>query len=525
VSEAGSPISERRTFAIPGAFQSDDEDDVEWQTPGPGPFDPFMTANDEFKPQLLTQNPWRTLARFRNPLKQEDVGIYSRFPLLQMPIELLMMVVAHLPIESVACLALACKKTYFALGTASFEMPQSSLWKFLLLIEHERQSAFACARCLTLHRPPQSSFFNHYRCSKNRLWRLRMFDVMQLNLPRHITPGLVKLIGRKHFEDPRACQEFLSWAIWSAKKTTRYIKLATHVIPRMTGGSLLLQTETYIHAFAGGHLTERSLIELATHVGDGNSFLSKSLIPNLCGHEDWKHHLPNLAALKKYVMPTKCSVGNNDDKHYHRASCYSNAKIVRYGGMGGQDYPVDMCDIIHEQPCRMWKAVVPSNRTRLPEDKEARKAFRPTVRDNFDGDIKGCRQCFTDFAVSASEVPGVGPCLVLTTWKDLGGVGPGFSDKWDRHIKTNHTAFARYREKGDCRTGDQVGQAYEAFEKLERSYLDTPQRYRPQPSRKMVRDLTRRVHKRHWGRKDDTTDTEASTEVDMDRSICDDVVL
>lgn len=472
-----------------------------------------MVENEDLKSQRATQNPWRTLARFRNPLKKKHLSLGGRFPLLSLPVELLLIVVGHLPIESVVCLALACKTTYSSLGNASFKMSKPDLWKFLLLIEHERQSSFACSRCLTLHRPPETRLNGLYRCCRNRI------SVFQSNfnlvLPETITPGLIKMIGRKWLENPRTHEEYLSWAIMREKKTNRYIKFATHVVPRMLDGSLVLRTETYIHAFIDGQLTERSLMELAEHVGEGGRFLTEKGVPKLCGHQKWASHL-NLTTLKKFVKPAKCVLEDDEDDedgfpHFHMTRCYSNERVMRENN--GHQYPIEMCDIIHKQPCRSWKAQAPSSRNRTPEDKEARNAFRPKLEDVYDGEIMGCRKCITDFCVSAQEVPGLGYCLVLTTWKDLGGVGPGFSNKWNHHI-----AGYPQGDLEDVRSEDQVGQAYEAYEKLKRSYLGTPQRYRPQPERKMIRDLTRRVHKSLYDiEKDETTDSDACTEIEEDQ--------
>jgi hypothetical protein len=492
------------TYRVPGAFEVDD--DMDWQTPYLGPSDPFMVENEDLKSQLTTQNPWRTLIKYRNPLKPQDLGLYSRFPLLRLPAEILLVVAEYLPAESVACLVLACKATNLALGTGSFKMSKPDLWKFLLLIEPERANSYACSRCLTLHRPPESFGRNRYRCCLNRNWR--QLVGINLHLPDSITPGLVKMIARKYFEDPRACQEYLSWAVMSTKKTTRYIKLATHVIPRMLEGSLVLRTETYIHAFVDGHLTERSLMELGLLIRGGPHLPTTIRVPDLCRHQEWKSHLTNIATLKEFIKPTKC--GSDTDNHYHRTRCYSNEKMMRTTGQD-REYPIEMCDLIHEQPCKTWKLQVPSTRTRSLEDREAREACRPKLADTYDGEIKGCRKCITDFCVSAREVPGLGYCLVLTTWKDLGGVGISFSDKWDRHVGALYRIFQE--DHDDIRSEDQVGQAYEAFEDLERSYLGTPQPYRPQPDRKMIRDLNRRVQK-YSHRQDDTTDTEAGTEIE-----------
>ncbi|KAG8157164.1 hypothetical protein KVR01_012872 [Diaporthe batatas] len=498
MSEAASLTHGIPTYPIPDMSRV--QDDMDRQPLYQGSSDPFMVENDDLRSQRATQNPWRTLARFRNPLDKKHLGLGARFPLLSLPFEILLIVVGHLPIESAACLVLACKTTYLKLGTASFKMSKPDLWKFLLLIEHERQNSYACSRCLTLHRPPDSQLHGRYRCCRGWSW------LSPGVLPDTITPGLVKMIGRKWLEDPRSCQEYLSWGIMSEKKTTRYIKLATHVIPRMLGGSLVLRTETYIHPFFDGHLTQRTLMELVEQVN------SNTQLPDVCSHQKWASHLTNLPRLKKDVKPTKCVEAEDD--HDHWTPCYSNERIMRVSH--GHEYPIEMCDLIHQQPCRTWKIQTPKSTAGTLELREAREDTRPKLEETYSGEIMGCRKCITDYSVSAREVPGLGYCMVLTTWKDLGGVGVGFSDKWNHHI----ASFGFLDVLDDVRSEDQVGQAYEAFENLERSYLGTPQRYHPQPDRKMIRDLTRRVQKLgHSIDSDDTTDSDADTDSGDDTEV------
>ncbi|KAK7704134.1 hypothetical protein SLS64_008692 [Diaporthe eres] len=482
-SHGDSSIDEMPSNNVPGALEVSDSDseatDEDSCNDTRSEEEASMAENDDLESQLFKYNPWRTLARFRNPMKQEDVSMYSRFPILRMPAELLLIVAEHLPIESAACLALACKTTYLALGASWFIMPKPNLWNFLLTIEHERLNSFACPRCLKLHRPP-SSFAGYHgnRCAVPR--------VLDTSLPDTISPGLVKMIGRKYFEDPRASQECLSWVTMSAKKTTRHIKLATHVIPRMLDGSLLLRTETYIQPFRNGNLTERSIMEMALHiiVYTGHHL---ARIPQLCDHQEWKAHLPNLVAFRESLEPTKCA-----DCHFmnigrrHLARCYGSRRMFTPAARGLKP-PIIACYLIHKQPCKFCKQ---------------------NCKDFYDGEIMGCKKCPTDFCVSARKVPGVGTCLVLTSWKNIGGVGPGDADNWDRHVTRRRPPYGRVED--DFRSDRQVGKIYKAFENITGGRAGHPKPYRPQTDSKMVRDLTRRVHKfRH--RADDTTDSEAFT--------------
>lgn len=467
---------------VPGALEESDSDsqatDEDSSNDTRTATGASIVENDDLESQLFKYNPWRTLARYRNPMTQEDVSLYSRFPILRLPAELLLIVAEHLPIESAACLALACKTTYLALGASWFKMPKPDLWKFLLLIEHERQNSFACPRCLKLHRPP-NSFSGYHSNLRSRCSVSRALDT---NLPNTISPGLVKIIGRKYFEDPRASQEYLSWATMTVKKTTRHIKLATHVIPRMLDGSLLLRTETYIHPFRNGNLTVRSLMEMEYHIHMVFCAFHHNKIPQLCDHEAWESFLTNLPTLRESIQPT--CVHSSGVTHSGR--CYPSRRMFPPAARGLRP-PNIACFLTHKQPCKSCK--------RNPEDL-------------YEGEIKGCMMCPTDFCISAIKVSGVGTCLVLTSWKNIGGVGPGDADNWDRHVSSRGPPYRRTHD--EFRSDRQVGKIYKAFENITGGKAGRAKPYRPQTDSKMVRDLTRCVRLyRETG--DDTTDTEALT--------------
>lgn len=486
----GSSIDQMPTHDIPSALELSDSDS---ETADDSPTsdtktveDVYMVENEGLASQLVKHNPWRTLAKFRNPIKQEELSMYSRFPILRMPAELLLIVAEHLPIESAACLAFTCKVTYVALGTRWFKMPKPNLWNFLLLIETERLNSYACPRCLKLHRPPHTfSEYHGFRCPISRS--------LVTNLPKTISPGLVKMIGRKYFEDPRASEEYLSWVRMAAKKTTRHIKLVTHVIPRMLDGSLLLRTETYIQPFRNGNLTERSLMELVFYISR-NSGYYYSKLPQLCDHQGWISHLPNLSTFTKTFQPTKCRGCRFESScTWHMARCFPTNRLFNPTRRSLRA-PVIACILIHEQPCNSCK--------QLSEDR-------------YDGEVKGCKKCATDFCISAREVPGLGTCIVLTAWKDIGGIGPGQADNWDRHVTLRLPPYGMVED--DFRSDRQVGQIYKAFENITGGKAGRPKPYRPQTDSKMVRDLSRRVHKRPTRRSaEETTDTEASTDIEED---------
>lgn len=199
------------------------------------------------------------------------------------------------------------------------------------------------------------------------------------------------MIGRKWFEDRRACEEYLSWAIMRQKKTTRHIKLATHAVPRMLNGRLVLRTETYIHAYFDGHLTRRTLFELASHVGASSWMCCSPKIPRLCGHEDWASHLTNLITLKDDVKPTQCPPGQQTHP-WHSPRCYTNETITK--SRHGDESPIELCDLIHEQPCRNWTLRMPTSEDRKLE---SRRTFAPKLEHTYSGSVMGCRKCSTDF--------------------------------------------------------------------------------------------------------------------------------
>ncbi|KAL1850649.1 hypothetical protein Daus18300_012860 [Diaporthe australafricana] len=434
--------------------------------------------NEGLKDQMSLRNPWRTMARFRSPATREGVRSGSRFPLECLPAELLLIVAEFLPIESAACLALACKATYSALGTSSFKMPKANRWNFLLLIEDQRPNSYACCVCLKLHRTAHGCFDVRPKCILQRR--------QDTSLPRCITSGLVKLTGRKYMEDPQACQEYLSWATMAGKKTTRYIKLSTHVISRMISGNFLLRTETYVHPFHNGNLTARSLMELDYMLQYDNGHMIQRL-PPLCFHQNWSKYLTNLTLLKDCVETTTCT--GEDTYHLHKPKCYTNQQVSETGE-NGIFFPINACFLFHDQPCQSCK---------------------PGPDEICGGEIQGCSKCCTDFSVSAREVAGAGLCLVLSSWKDIGGIAPGEDAKWDNFVNSCvELSWNHIDNPKGMRKESEVGRVYMAYENVAEDEDGHSLRYRPQPDWKMARDLTRRVEKRRR-RGSSITDTSART--------------
>lgn len=451
------------------------------------PSDIEMLENDNLKDQRRTRNPWRTLARFRASKKTTRCRSHREFPIQRLPAEIIIAISQHLPIESTACLALACKVTYSALGTSSFKMPKSNRWKFLLLIEHEKQNSFACFACLKLHRPSRSTADLFCKCAS-----LSRFMSI-LCVPQTISTGLVKLIGRKYLEDPESCHEYLSWATLAKKSTNRYMKAASHVIPRMMDGNLLIRQEIYMHPFHNGKITVRSLMELKELLS-ANSSIFFAKFPPLCVHRTWTSLITNFNVLDECANPTKCV---NCAHYRHIPRCYSN-EVVPETARNGLLPPMKACFLFHDQPC---------------------EACTPNSEGICGGNIEGCRKCSTDFCISSRDVLGVGHCLVLSCWKDIGGVGPGQAAKWDDFLVPSRKRRMEPDRMEDCRLQSEVGQVYKAFENIVGGKAGSGGEmspYRPQPDWKMVRDLTRRVHKTFDY--DGTTHSREVTELEKDDS-------
>lgn len=438
---------------------------------------PFLVHNERLSAQLRTQNPWRTLQHYYPPQKRTtDAG--PCFPIHDLPIELLCMIAKRLPAESAASFTLSSKRTYMALGTRYLKISdKSSLWKFLLLIEPEFQELFACCICLKLHRPPTSQRTGVPRCIE--MWSY----VRDTRLPASVTSGLVKMVGRKHFENPRLCQEYLSWAAESTIKTTRHIKVAQHINPRMMDGNLLIRTETYVHPFKDGELRYRSLYELFRLLEDYRHVEER--LSDICAHRSWEQSL--------FVTEKQKSL-------IHDSLATERNQVV---------------------PNWLRRAVLPRRmETMLRQTHLSAETSSPS---SVDERVRSCDQCATDYSTTACDVAGVGRCIVFTTWKDLGGVRPGQQDKWDAIFTEDTSCKGRYpKEKAQCVWPPP--ETYLTFQDLEIPKFKRPSsifhRYKPVPDRKMLRDLTRRPKGGLYRNDDDEYPT---TAIGADTDMGDDV--
>lgn len=457
---------------------------------------PVVVPNEALSEQLKKRNPWRTLERYY-PRQGNATDAAPCFPILRLPIELLCMVANNLPPESAASLALSSKQTYMSLGMKYLKFADnSSLWQFLLLIEPERQASFACCVCLKLHRPSISQRMGVSKCTK--LWKKRE----NARFPASITSGLVKMIGRKHLEDPRVCQEYLSWAAKSTKITTRHMKVAQHVIPRMVDGNLLIKTETYVAPCRNGRLTHRSLYELLRLLE--HPWHDNDKLYDICAHRSWENEIGISKQLRKYVhgpLANKC-VRRACSTGFHYRKCYGNDVVS--GKLSHEMLPLIMQWLLNSQ-----HSSLPSSKTSAGQK------------------VHRCNQCVTDYSIAVRDVAGVGRCMVFTTWKDLGGVRPGEADKWDTFYSAGRPLDAflpRAKPDRPDRQPPSVPRTYLTYQDVEVQYsifrtINTVYHYRPEPDQKMIRDLTRRPKRRDYMANDGeypTTASDADTATDTD---------
>lgn len=285
------PTSRRESLDVSGLWEESDTEELgstsattqAQLSSSTIPQSPLMVCNETLSEQLITRNPWRTLQRYY-PGQKRTTGTDHSCPILRLHAELLCMVAEYLPAESAATFTISCKHVYMKLGTQYLRFAdRSTLWNFLLLIEPERQASFACCVCLKLHRPSINRRTGVSKCTKS--WSKRE----DTKLPQSVTSGLVKMIGRKYLKNPRLCQEYLSWVAESRKKTTRYIKVAQHVTPRLLDGSLFIKTETYVHPFSDDRLTHRSLHEVFRLLEPDLDINTK--LYDICAHRSWKKEL------------------------------------------------------------------------------------------------------------------------------------------------------------------------------------------------------------------------------------------
>lgn len=432
-----------------------------------------VVENEPLSRQLEKRNPWRTLARY-HPRHNETTPAGPFFPIYRLPHELLHMVAKRLSPESAACFALSSKRMYIVLGSQYWKMPtKNSLWKLLLMLEPERQASFACGVCLKLHRPTFGRFDDRFACTSIKC------TVTSYSMPDSITPSLVRLIGRKYLEDPRSCQEYLTWAFMTRRMTTEYIKVAKQVAPRMVDGNLLVKTETYIHPFHKGQLTHRSLLELVNRAQEWTCFSSD--LDAICAHHTWERKVTITKQLGEYLMKAKAAtncetsrcLGGLGTRGYHRPECYDDRVI----------------------PDNLKRRTIPQELVcLLKHDLSCDKAHSPG------GKVSRCKTCPTNFDISACDVPDVERCVVFTTWKDFGGVRPGQTDKWDL-FTTNPWGSGIGLRRNQSLSGWQrtwMPEAYLRFEgikvlddnDLDGIGSDCVPCYEPKPDRMMIRDLS-----------------------------------
>lgn len=123
------------------------------------------------------------------------------------------------------------------------------------MIEPEMPEHLACAERLLLYHAPWSSNADKTTC------------VGWSTLPASVTPGLVKMIGRKHLRDPHEKADLLSFPGVPFKQANSSEKYMIYVTPMTAGRNIFLLTEKFIRVFRDEQLSSHSILILLKDLG------------------------------------------------------------------------------------------------------------------------------------------------------------------------------------------------------------------------------------------------------------------
>lgn len=520
-----------------------------------------FVENDTLQQQRELLNPWRTLSRFYpRPETYRLPG--PIFPLRRLPLELIHRIAKFLPQESAACLAMTSRGMLTTLGTQVFKTDRSSRWKLLLLLEDEFHGAFACPVCLTIHAAPDHSSSPRWKCTSRGYYQSRQ------GLPASISYGQLKMLGRRILSeisdgghrsrgDRRAYLQTLHALRMSIRHNTRHIKLVQHVVPATIGGNLLIQNQIMVHPFASGKLTYRSLAELLDRLR--SNFRTKAcggaFDDNVvCSHHRWTESLEmtEIVDILDKIPVTKCKTDEDCDSlrtfrrpssgfANHMAECYSNQVIDEEIILPLWLEELLNQDVVTEEPSIGNGVVSAPDGDVVNGGVSSPRFTRRHVQEFQNAAVNGCGQCFTDYSIGSCHVPGLGRCLVFTTWKDLGGVEFNEASKWNTHFEDSigsmRSRFSHNSQRWAARSRRKVPRPLSREDRLpggvyrtwiQKTSNEGQSRYFPTADPMMIRDLTRRTKNdrrepdEYWG-SDHTTDEEAHTdESDSDHTTDDD---
>ncbi|EOO00518.1 hypothetical protein UCRPA7_3985 [Phaeoacremonium minimum UCRPA7] len=403
--------------------------------------------NTEVFANFVAPNPWKFLELYKRPYYEINDASPSHshssefsqdvFQLMQLPRELLCCIAKVLPPESAAAFAIVNKVLYGTLGPRVLQLRGYNLWRLLVLLERDMVFFIACPNCLKLHSPAiKYTDDDPASCE---------VSAVELALPHKVKHSTVRAVAKAYLQN-RNYGEFLTYVNYSLKNFEEHRQSIQTVSSRMIRGNLLLQNQIIIRPRKANTETMRSMWELDQFLG---SFWNGR---SICQHKSWKQSRPKLCVEDMNKLADQHDSAHHVQTEWHKlhhvGKCFSDKDIRA---------TLNKEDLTSAVSGGLLAALF---------NKKLSSVF---------GRVKGCTECFTDYTVTPVDIEGAGRCLVLTVWKDLGGIGPGQDTKWETHLEMSgheERLHANIRMGGDAVRAADIGEIYCAWEALNAAKFD-----------------------------------------------------
>jgi len=377
-------------------------------------------------------NPWYNVNNLVQPHQaQASDGLFQTWPQFgRLPLDLIPYIVTLMPKESAAALAVTSKQMYSIIGPRVLRrLNPAEKWRLMLLLERDADLMMACGQCNMLHAPIMTPAPYQWNSCSGGAQCVRETTTDRSHLPKGITPVLCRLLAKRYLRQ-QSYGDILSMAAKSFFLTLPDFKVFNTMALRIVNGNLLLRNQIFMAPMAKGTKTasgraayalDKLICKRSTGLGDFRC----------CQHLGWNDAGLQIADSPysryddDYDAPKQLfehiegfATGHQEEHHQdsfwggekHPSMCYGR-DTVDEKVFNDALSPSLRCALLHAQPCMTCEAVGTVNL------------------------VNSCSECYTDFCASAQDVEGIGRVMVLTTWKDLGGVmksdnGP---DKWWSH--------------------------------------------------------------------------------------------
>ena len=337
-----------------------------------------------------------------------------------LPNEILHKIANQLPLNSAVALALVNRDFKERLGpvyigpvylgdTVNFN--SRIRFEFLQLLERDSPMSIACPSCQKLHHWKRHGCDERVHAHTPRL-PTRTPTFFSYNRVRAAALSYIK-----YGDDSPECM----------------------VTPRRSmSENSIRATRSTVTRFIEGNLISRSQIAVAPCLRDdkftGNSFSTLIKIITtpafqICDHYDWPWFLQYLDGLdsdgdygrddsqptgERFSTAHTWDDGNREDQYEFYNITDDKLNVKGLGDLAIQAYhhPTILCPSLHQM--FFW---------------------------GFPGQVRSCNCCATDFGLAVKHVEGVGPVLVMSVWRDLGGPCQEGEDslrssknwRWDSH--------------------------------------------------------------------------------------------